>query len=777
MLFRGAGPARRGAGAQRVSAGPELGGPRPASATVVDCRGDAVKPLGRRAPDQARFQDRQGFRNAPRVRESLREIPGGPVPPGPETERCGVVRHGFPGPSPPDELVADLHVREPVRRVGLERRGKERQAVAKPAGVGSRGDGERGDHECAAGRDRRHGRSPDLRKNAPDTEDEGREEPDRRQVGVPVGDELISDADEAGHGGERHQVPGHARAYGQGNARVEREPGEKGQGGRADRHCPWTGHREGVKDRQPLGQERLRDVPGDGVQGDGDPLCQGARLERRERPSRALREDRDGGRRGGKDEEGELLRHEPREGSKTPLSRRHPAERPGVDEEEEHGEGHEHRFGQETREEDHGEPGPPNGGRAGRPRRVREEKHRGEEERKDVLSLFLATVLLLAYASWSARPTAVRRAGLAVIFLAGLLAKPMLVTLPVLLLLVDAWPLGRMPSGEGRLRAFARLVTEKLPLFVLSAAAAAVTILAQRSGGALASLETSPLAQRIAVSLNAVAWYVAKTFLPEGLSIFYPLAMPGPWAVAIGAATLALFAGLALHPRVPLAIRTGVTWYLVALAPVSGLIRVGDQLVADRYSYLPSIGLLTAFVFGVRSVLPKIGRPAMAAVAAGSTLVVSSFAVAAAADAGRFRDGLTLFSSALETDPANWLAHMKVGDELVRRGRTGEAVAHYAAALRLRPGWDGAAGNLAQALANTGRIPEALSVLEAGLVRSPSSEWLHRVAAAIHDRCGSRSRAAELRTRADALRSRSPAGGASPSKEHSLRPLRGDEGR
>ena len=398
-------------------------------------------------------------------------------------------------------------------------------------------------------------------------------------------------------------------------------------------------------------------------------------------------------------------------------------------------------------------------------------------ERKDVLSLFLATALLLAYASWSARPTAVRRAGLAVIFLAGLLAKPMLVTLPVLLLLVDAWPLGRMPSGEGRLRAVARLVTEKLPLFVLSAAAAAVTILAQRSGGALASLETSPLAQRIAVALNAVAWYVGKTFLPEGLSIFYPLAMPGPWAVAIGAATLALFAGLALHPRVPLAIRTGVTWYLVALAPVSGLIRVGDQLVADRYSYLPSIGLLTAFVFGVRSVLPKLGRPALAAVAAGSALVVSSFAVAAAADAGRFRDGLTLFSSALEVDPANWLAHMKVGDELVRRGRTGEAVAHYAAALRLRPGWDGAAGNLGQALANTGRIPEALSVLEAGLVRSPSSEWLHRVAAAIHDRCGNRSRAAELRTRADALHSRSPAGGASPSKEHSLRPFRGDEGR
>jgi hypothetical protein len=398
-------------------------------------------------------------------------------------------------------------------------------------------------------------------------------------------------------------------------------------------------------------------------------------------------------------------------------------------------------------------------------------------ERKDVLSVFLAVVLLLAHASWSARLTPARRAGLALIFLAGLLAKPMLVTLPVLLLLVDVWPLNRLPSGDGRLRTLVRLVVEKLPLFVLSGAAAAVTILAQRTAGAIAPLGTSPLSERVEVALHAVFWYVWKTFLPHGLSFFYPIRIPTRAEVVAGAATLALLVGLALYPRAHAAVRTGAVWYLVALAPVSGLVRLGGQLVADRYSYLPSIGLLAAVVFGLRSLLPAGKRSVLPAVAAASTLAVASFAVVTSLDAGRYRDGLTLFSSALVTDPANWRAHMKVGDELVRRGRTGEAVGHYAAAVRLRPDWDGAAGNLGQALANMGRGSEAIAALEAGLVRNPSSEWLHRVAAAVHERYGNRSRAAELRARADALQAAGRPDGASPAWEYSIRRVRSADGR
>lgn len=394
-------------------------------------------------------------------------------------------------------------------------------------------------------------------------------------------------------------------------------------------------------------------------------------------------------------------------------------------------------------------------------------------ERKDVLSVFLAIVLLVVYAAWSERASPARRVAIALIFLAGLLAKPMLVTIPVLLLLVDVWPLQRRTPGEGRSFRFGGLVLEKLPLFVLSAAAAAVTVLSQRAGGALAPLETSSPWQRIAVALHAVAWYVRKTLLPEGLSIFYPIEMPAPWEIAAGAATLVLLLGLALHPRVPLAVRTGVLWYLVALAPVSGLVRVGDQLVADRYSYLPAIGLLAAAVCGLRSLLPEGKKVVLVAVAAASTTVVASFAVAASADATRFRDGLTLFSSALENDPNNWLAHMKVGDELVQRGLGPRAVPHYAAAFRLRPEWDGAAGNLGQALASSGRIPEALAVLEAGLRRNPTSEWLHRVAAVVYERAGNGARASELRARADVLRALPARGGASPSKEHALRGARG----
>ena len=351
----------------------------------------------------------------------------------------------------------------------------------------------------------------------------------------------------------------------------------------------------------------------------------------------------------------------------------------------------------------------------------------------------------------------------------------MLVTFPVLLLLVDVWPLQSCRRG-GALSGFLGLVMEKLPLFVLSAAAAAVTVLPRARAGRLRRSRRPRCGSGSAVALHAVAWYVRKTLLPEGLSIFYPLEMPGPGAIAAGAATLALFLGLALHPRVHPAVRIGVLWYLVALAPVSGLVRVGDQLVADRYSYLPSVGLLIAVVFGLGSLLPEGRRPVLVAVAAASTTVVASFAIATSADATRFRDGLALFSSALENDPKNWLAHMKVGDELVRRGLGPKAVPHYAAAFRLRPEWDGAAGNLGQALANSGRCRKL-----SRLWTPASEEPFLRVAPSRrgrHLRAG-RNRRASLGAEGAGrcVASPSGAGKGEPLQRTSLRRARGEAGR
>ncbi len=147
----------------------------------------------------------------------------------------------------------------------------------------------------------------------------------------------------------------------------------------------------------------------------------------------------------------------------------------------------------------------------------------------------------------------------------------------------------------------------------------------------------------------------------RGLSIFYLLAMPSPGAIAAGAATVLLLAVLALHPRVRPAVRVGSLWSLVTLIPVSGLVRIGEQLVADRYSYLPTIGLLIAAVFGPRSFVRGAPRSFRNAAAAAAVAVVTAFAVNAAVDCRRFRNGLSLFSSALEVDSGSWLAQAKVG--------------------------------------------------------------------------------------------------------------------
>ncbi len=388
-------------------------------------------------------------------------------------------------------------------------------------------------------------------------------------------------------------------------------------------------------------------------------------------------------------------------------------------------------------------------------------------ERRDVLSAVLAFLLLIAWARRPRQPSRLYRAGLVLLFLAGLLVKPILVSLPIVLLLVDFWPIRRWEASGGGLRQAGIALRETWPFFALAGFAAIGAVITQKAAGALVGI---PLQQRLSVALYGTLWYVWKTILPAGLSIFYPFAVPSGPAVAAGAATVLLLAVLGAHPGVHPAVRTGSLWYLVTLLPVSGIVRVGDQLVADRYSYLPTIGLLLAVVFGLRSVLREAPRRLRQVAGAGAVAVVAAFAASAAFDCGRFRNGMTLFSSALEIDPGNWLAHAKVGDEFVRRGRPREALPRYAEALRLRPDWDGAAGNYAQALASQGRMEEALATVEEGLRRSPSSEWLHRLGAVLFDRAGRPERAQALRTRADTLR-RNASADSSPSRARSLRPF------
>lgn len=332
-------------------------------------------------------------------------------------------------------------------------------------------------------------------------------------------------------------------------------------------------------------------------------------------------------------------------------------------------------------------------------------------ERKDVLSGLLAVATIGAWVRWTRSPGPGRFALVLAAFAAGLLAKPMLVTLPLVLLLLDAWPLGRLPGGRPDPASTARLLREKLPLLALALVGGVATVLAQRAGGAVVAVETIPPGARIANVLFSAAWYPARTLWPSGLSFFYPFE---PVATATAAAcglvlALATAACLAAWRSQPW-LAVGWLWYLVMLLPVSGLLQVGEQARADRYAYLPGIGLSVAATWLVAS----IARNAAArrtALAAGA-LALAALVPATRAQMAYWRDSESLFRRALAVDPSNYKAHGLLAPLLRDAGDTDGATAHCEEALRLRPNWGFALVARANMLLDAGRPGDALPLLE-----------------------------------------------------------------
>ncbi len=336
-------------------------------------------------------------------------------------------------------------------------------------------------------------------------------------------------------------------------------------------------------------------------------------------------------------------------------------------------------------------------------------------ERKDVLSGAFWWGAVLAYGWYARRPGAGRYGLVALLMGLGLMAKPMLVTLPFVLLLLDFWPLGRMGTGSGAgsversgtvpvpsLRrtgvSLAVLFLEKLPLLLLSAASSAVTWLAQERGGALTSLDVLPLAERGANALGAWTAYLGKAAWPAGLSILYPYPRLGPGAAKTAAAALLLSAAAAAawaYRRRRPYLATGWFWYLGTLVPVIGLVQVGRQVMADRYTYIPLTGVFIAAVWLVGDLTKRgpAGRLAPVVAAAGAAVVVA-WTAAARVQADHWRGSQTLFEHALEVDAANPLAEFNLGLALKKKGRAAEAVRHYVRALGLDPGYEAAANNL-----------------------------------------------------------------------------------
>jgi tetratricopeptide (TPR) repeat protein len=334
-------------------------------------------------------------------------------------------------------------------------------------------------------------------------------------------------------------------------------------------------------------------------------------------------------------------------------------------------------------------------------------------ERKDVLSTLFGLLTVLAYLRHAARPGTATRVLVPALFAASLLAKPMLVTLPFVLLLLDLGPLKRWNLAE------------KAPLFALSAASSTVTWLVQHAGGAVSDLDALPLAARVANAAVACAAYLGRTFWPVDLGVLYPLRTSIPAAEIVG--SLVLLGGVtslavAARRRAPYVL-LGWLFYLGTLVPVIGLVQVGQQASADRYTYVPLIGIFAALTWGLNERLGP--RPGLKAALAGSVLVAC--AALTVRQVSFWRDSATLFEHTLAVTKDNAIVHNNLGGVLMREGRVEAAVAHFEAARRIRPGYAEAISNLGVASASQGRLGEAIVLFREALRHRPGhvEAWLN----------------------------------------------------
>jgi tetratricopeptide (TPR) repeat protein len=347
--------------------------------------------------------------------------------------------------------------------------------------------------------------------------------------------------------------------------------------------------------------------------------------------------------------------------------------------------------------------------------------------RKDVLSTLFFLLALASHAAWHARPNAWRYGRTVLLHALALMAKPMAVTLPFVLLLLDFWPLGRFAAAGGARAALGRLgslALEKAPLFALSAASCVVTLAAQ--AGAMEALSHLSPQERAANAALSYLRYLGATLWPARLGVLYR--MPPHVDLAAGALAAAVVAGVTglvlRSARTRPWLATGWLWYLGTLVPVIGLVQVGVQSHADRYTYLPLIGVFVAVVFEIGARVAG-RRGAERAAAAAAVVVLGLLSARTWVQLDVWRDSQTLYRHALGVAPENPQLHYNLGTLLVEHGRPGDAVPHYREVVRLAPdlalGWS----QLALALATRGELDEAWRTLEQARAHVADSADLH----------------------------------------------------
>jgi tetratricopeptide (TPR) repeat protein len=376
-------------------------------------------------------------------------------------------------------------------------------------------------------------------------------------------------------------------------------------------------------------------------------------------------------------------------------------------------------------------------------------------ERKDVLSTFFALLTLLAYTRYvqcvtgdkgqvarteKVAPTpALSRVtchmslfyGLALFFFAlGLMSKPMLVTLPFVMLLLDYWPLKRVTSAPWQVSKVLRLALEKWPFFLLAAVSCVITFLvqSQRNGDAVASLELIPLHYRFCNALVSYGLYLLKMVWPVGLAVFYPLPDHLTWifmAATTSAVVLVIISSFVWRAgRARAYLPVGWLWFLGTLVPVIGLVQVGGAALADRYTYIPSIGVFIAVTFGVCELAGRFQFP-QKAIATAAALILATCLILTENQLRYWHDSETLFAHALAVTKNNHVAHVNLGVALEQKGKINEALAEYRAAEELAPELYHIHNNLGNLLDNLGQPNKALTEYRWAVLLNPSLPSLH----------------------------------------------------
>ncbi|MDB6016914.1 MAG: Tetratricopeptide 2 repeat protein [Pedosphaera sp.] len=401
-------------------------------------------------------------------------------------------------------------------------------------------------------------------------------------------------------------------------------------------------------------------------------------------------------------------------------------------------------------------------------------------ERKDVLSTFFWLLTMAAYLRYVTKPTPRRYLLTLLFFTLGLMSKPMVVTLPFVLLLLDFWPLQRIAdfglslnagkNAKASTQPLLRLIVEKIPFFILTVAASVATFIAQQRGGAMVGSQT--LSERAANALISYIRYLRKMIWPTDLAVFYPhlqnwtaLEVTGAILLLLGV-TIAVIGGRRRQPW----LLVGWLWFLGTLVPVIGLVQVGMQSMADRYTYVPLIGIFIMLAWGLNDLTQRWPQYFRMALSAGTALILAACLALTWFQVGHWRNSLTLFNHALKVTPNNFIAHQCLGVALGRldrydeaadhfnaalqieprtyaslfglgitravQGRTQEAVDNFEATLRVRPDFYLAHLNLAEALATQGKLPEAINHYKECLRLDPNSVEAHSSLALILVRLG-----------------------------------------